>query len=122
MRFIAGLLCAMLLWQGEPARAADGEAAPVIPAAWLVEKISVEAAEAAHPGISDERAERFPEAAKPFGFQNREWESLKASMKPGDEIWSFSSPGDDWKNLAGRAGVALVRDGVPIKTVVTVLN
>ena len=74
MRFIAGLLCAMLLWQGEPARAADGEAAPVIPAAWLVEKISVEAAETEHPGLSDERVERFPEAAKPFGFQNGEWE------------------------------------------------
>lgn len=122
MRFIAGLLCAMLLWQGEPARAADGESAPVIPAAWLVEKISVDAAETEHPGVSDERVERFPEAAKPFGFQNGEWESLKASMKPGDEIWSFSSPQDYWKNHAGRAGVALVRDGVPITALVTVLN
>jgi hypothetical protein len=125
MRFIVGVLYAILLWPGGQASAADGvsnDSAPPIPAAWLVEKIRVEAAEAEHPGLSDERVERFPEVAKAFGFQNGEWESLKASMKPGDEIWTFASPDDYWKNYAGRAGVALVRTGVPIKAIVTVMN
>jgi hypothetical protein len=122
MQFIAGLLCAILLWQGGQVRAADNDAAPVIPATWLVKKISVEEAETENPGIADERVKRFPEVAKAFGFQNREWESLKAEMKPGDEIWTFASPDDYWKNYAGRAGVALVREGNAIKAVVTVLN
>jgi hypothetical protein len=48
----------------------------IIPKEWLDRKISVEEAEAAHPGIRDERVLRFPEAAKPFGFQNAEWHRL----------------------------------------------
>lgn len=93
-----------------------------IPTEWLDKKIGVEEAEAAYPGISDERVTRFSELAKPFGGQSREWESLKAAIKPGDEIWTFAAPADDWKNLAGRAGVALVRDGHPIMAIVTLMN
>ena len=95
---------------------------PAIPDAWLDKKISVAEAEAAHPGINDDRIERFPDAARPFGFQNREWEALKAAMQPGDEIWTFASPADSWGNLAGRAGLALVRNGRAIKVIVTVMN
>jgi hypothetical protein len=43
-------------------------------------------------------------------------------MQPGDELWTFSSPAESWKYLAGRAGVALVRDGKPIKVVITLMN
>jgi hypothetical protein len=78
-----------------------------IPTEWLDKKISIEEAEAAHPGISDERVMRLPKLAKPFGGQGRQWESLKAEIKPGDEIWTFAAPADHWKNSAGRAGVAL---------------
>ena len=125
MHFIAGLLCAILLWQAAPVRAAGGvadDATPAVPAAWLIEKISVEDAEMAHPGINDERVQRFPDIARPFGFQNGEWEALKAQMQPGDEIWTFASPEDSWIHDAGRAGVALVRAGAAIKAVVTVMN
>lgn len=94
----------------------------MIPAEWLISKISVEQAEADNPGITGKRALRHPELARPFGGQNREWESLKAEMQPGDEIWTFASPAPDWRALAGRAGVALVRQGVPIKVVVTLMN
>jgi hypothetical protein len=95
MHFIAGLLCAILLWQAAPARAAGGvadDATPAVPAAWLIKKISVAEAETDHPGINDERVQRFPDIARPFGFQNGEWEALKAQMQPGDEIWTFASP------------------------------
>jgi hypothetical protein len=93
-----------------------------IPKAWLTEKTTVTEAEAANPGIMGERAERFPDAAKPFGFQNRQWENLKALMLPRDEIWKFCSPLESWEHLAGRAGVALVRDGVSIRTIVSMMN
>jgi hypothetical protein len=104
-----------------PAAIAD-ETAPMIPKAWLIEKVTVAEAEAAHPGIKDDRVARFPDAAKPFGFRHREWEEFKVQMLPADELWTFSSPPDSWGDLAGRAGVALVRNGVPIGTIVTVMN
>ena len=98
------------------------EAAAAIPASWLQKKISAAEAEATYPGIKDDRVARFPDAAKPFGFSHQQWEELKAAMIPGDEIWTFTSPPESWRDLAGRAGVALVRAGVPIKVVTTAMN
>ena len=95
---------------------------PPIPKAWLKEKTTVAEVEAANPGITDDRVKRFPEAAKPFGFENRRWEEFKGVMLPGDEIRMFSSPPESWQHLAGRAGIALVRDGVPIRIIVTRMN
>ena len=46
------------------------EATAVIPASWLQKKISAAEAEAAYPGIKDDRVARFPDAAKPFGFRH----------------------------------------------------
>lgn len=120
MRLILVMLCAISLSVGGMARA-DDDGSP-IPKAWLDKKVSVAEAEAAHPGISDDRVERFPDAAKPFGFQSKAWEALKAAMQPGDELWTFASPAKSWEDLAGRAGIALVRDGNPIKVLVTMLN
>ena len=94
----------------------------MIPADWLRKKITVAEAEADNPGISDERASRYPETARPFGFLNHEWETLKAAMKFDDELWSFISPADSWQRLAGRVGVALLRDGKVIEVIVTEMN
>jgi hypothetical protein len=33
---------------------------------------------------------------------------------PTDEVWRYTTSGRSWKNLAGRAGCALVRDGVVV--------
>ncbi len=110
--------CAALLGVMSAANAAEA----MIPKAWLQQRVTVAQAEASHPGVKDERVKRFPDAAKPFGFRSRAWEDIKALMMPGDEIWTFSSPPESWENLAGQAGVALVRDGVPIRTVVTMMN
>jgi hypothetical protein len=125
MRFIAALLCTMLLWQSDPVYAADkasGQAVAVIPASWLIKKTSVAEAEADHPGMRDERAQQHPELARPFGALNAKWEALKADMQPNDELWTFSSPPRTWEDLAGRAGIALVRDGIAIEIIVTMLN
>ena len=51
----------------------------------------------------------YHRASKPFGFQHGEWEAQKAELKPGDELWTFTSPPESWKRLMGRAGIALVR-------------
>jgi len=122
MRLAFAVLFVLLGFGAIETAAIADEARPVIPAEWLQRKLTIAEAEAEHPGITDERIVRVPDAAKPFGFQHREWEEFKASMLPGDEIWTFSSPPETWQHLAGRAGLALVRKGVPIRTIVTVMN
>ena len=49
-----------------------------------------------------------------IGFRNE--------MRPGDEVWSFCSPPEDWRAKGGRKGVALVRNGLVVRSVVTMLN
>lgn len=42
--------------------------------------------------------------------------------KPDDEVWEFSSSRDSWEHLAGRAGLALVRERIVIDAYVTMMN
>ena len=125
MRLILTLLCAISLSCAgmaslDLAHAADDM--PLIPKSWLDKKVTIAEAEAEHPGIRDERVQRFPDAAKPFGFKNGQWEAIKAAMQPGDELWTFASPAKSWEDLAGRAGIAVVRDGNPIMVLTAMLN
>lgn len=48
--------------------------------------------------------------------------SFQVPTQPDDEVWEFSSSKDSWNNLAGRAGVALVRKGAVIEINVTIMN
>jgi hypothetical protein len=66
--------------------------------------------------------ERIAALLKPFGYSNGEWEALKTSMQPGDELWTFASSSASWRALAGRAGIALVRDGKIVATIITMRN
>jgi hypothetical protein len=59
---------------------------------------------------------------KPFGYVNDQWEALKAKLRPGDELYRFNSSRESWGRLAGRAGIALVRQGKIIATVITKMN
>lgn len=59
---------------------------------------------------------------RPFGRLQGQWEQMKSQMAEGDELWSFVSPLDSWRHLAGRAGVALVRNGEIIGHLVTRMN
>ncbi len=93
-----------------------------VPREWLDQRQDIAALEAQNTYPNDERATRFPELKRPFGFMNKQWEALKAQMRPGDEIWTFASPPDSWRNFHGRAGVALVRDGVAIDSITTRVN
>jgi hypothetical protein len=83
-----------------------------IPKEWLGRAVS----------IADAEEDNTRAGSVPFGHLNADWERLKASMLPGDEIWGFCSPPDSWQHLAGRAGYALVRDGQVIDCIVTMLN
>lgn len=50
------------------------------------------------------------------------WKRLLDAYREGDELWEFSSPAHYWQNLAGRGGVALVRGGIVVDSVVSVMN
>jgi hypothetical protein len=51
----------------------------------------------------------------------RQWE-FRGLMQEGDEIWKYCSPPQSWERLAGRAGIALVRNGEIVASRLTMLN
>jgi hypothetical protein len=83
----------------------------MIPKTWLPKKFT-----------AAESAKAHTTNGKPFGFLSDKWESLTADIQPRDEVWSFSSPPESWRALSGRAGFALVRNGEPVRIMVTMLN
>ena len=62
------------------------------------------------------------EADNPGFAGHARWEEIKATMQPGDELWSFHSPSWTWQALCGRAGIALVRDGAIVAELITMMN
>jgi hypothetical protein len=48
--------------------------------------------------------------------------SFRLPVRPDDEVWVFSSSPDTWRHLAGRAGLALIREGTVIDAYVTRMN
>jgi hypothetical protein len=47
---------------------------------------------------------------------------LLAEMRDDDELREFSSSSDSWEGLCGRAGIALVREGKIIASILTTLS
>jgi hypothetical protein len=90
----------------------------VIPKEWLQCLITIADAESQHVVID----ERLGDKPIPFGFMNYAWRNLMQLYKPGDELWIYRSSDESWRHLAGRTGIALVRDGVVIDDVVTLMN
>lgn len=66
----------------------------------------------------------LPGSSEPlaFGWMNDAWLALRAQMRDGDELWSFSSAPESWQQLCGRAGFVLVRDGQAVAHLVTMMN
>jgi hypothetical protein len=83
----------------------------VVPQSWLQKQLTVEEVEA-----------EYRQEAVPFGGMNEQWVALRSQMIEGDEIWEFSSSAASWDHLAGRAGLALVRNGKAIDCIVTIIN
>jgi hypothetical protein len=48
--------------------------------------------------------------------------AFKAKLKPGDTLWSFDSPAEAWANLHGSRGLAIVRDGEVVETLIWMEN
>lgn len=68
-----------------------------------------------------ERKNLWPQPV-PFGFMYPEWKQLLAQQQPGDELWTFSSSNESWEEMAGRKGIALVRQGEVVDHIVTEMN
>jgi hypothetical protein len=83
----------------------------VIPKQWLDRAISTEQAEAQN--LVD---------GVPFGAESGSWQSLKDSLQSGDSLWTYCSPLESFKALAGRCGIAVVRDGRVVMQLVTIMN
>jgi hypothetical protein len=122
MRFIAAVVLALSTLATPLATPVHAMDEPPIPKEWLQQQITVAEAETAYPGITDDRVKNFPDAAKPFGFRHAEWEALKTHMQPGDQLWTFMSPPKSWEDLAGRSGIALVRNGAPVEVIIGAMN
>ncbi len=113
-------IAAMILWPGfwNQMFGVAATRIPTIPAAWLNQRTTVVEAEAAHMV----RLEKLGPDPIAFGFQNGQWREVLALLQPGDELWNYSSPSETWQNLAGRAGIAVVRDGKVVATLMTLMN
>lgn len=72
-------------------------------ATWLRDEVSVEGLE------------------REFSGSGR-WLELKQQYRDGDLFHEFRSPRETWAMMAGRAGIALVRDGKVVDCFVTALN
>jgi hypothetical protein len=46
-----------------------------------------------------------------------EWEDLKPFIRNNDELWDYNTDQESWDHLAGESGVALVRDGEVIASI-----
>jgi hypothetical protein len=62
------------------------------------------------------------QAADALGGTAASWDALRAALRPGDQLWRFRSPEAAWRARCGRAGILLLRDGVAVHTMVTMLN
>lgn len=82
-----------------------------IPQSWLTKRVTLDEVETQH-----------TYHGKVFGGLHEAWETLKSQIAEGDELWEFSSSSESWEHLAGRAGIALVRDGKAIDSLVTLMN
>jgi hypothetical protein len=68
---------------------------------WLKRQLTVAEARAMWPPLGDE---------------------LLAQMQPGDGLWEYDSPPEDWDRLTGSSGFALVRGGAVVATQVCRMN
>jgi hypothetical protein len=89
-----------------------------VDASWLKRRLTVAEAEAEHM-VRDGRLGPNP---IPFGWAAAEWHQLLTKMQPGDELWEYDSPQEDWDRLMGSQGIALVRGGQVIATLVLRMN
>lgn len=89
-----------------------------IEADWLTNKIAVAKAQGDDVVVQEHPGPRTIAT----GYSPKALRSFFPHMQPGDELWEFASGGDSWRNLAGRGGIALCRNGQVIDSTVTIMN
>jgi hypothetical protein len=94
---------------------AERRAQVPVPTGWLLARTTV--GEVEHGQLADLR--QFVAGPAAQGFDRVQWQALKGMMAEGDELWTFRSLPSAWKNRGGRAGVALVRAGQVVGSLVT---
>jgi hypothetical protein len=112
----------------QPARQVNavvqGWSAAMIPASWLRERLSPsEVDAAAEPTCAP--GESLLDSLLAIGKHHSDllWaRALRAKMVEGDELWTYSTPAEDWANLGGRGGIALVRGGKVVDHVQVMMN
>lgn len=50
------------------------------------------------------------------------WLTFTSQLKPGDTLWYWRTPPASWRNLAGRGGLAIERDGRFVDVLLTQMN
>ena len=85
------------------------------PAAWIAEPATPEDVEASIAAIVAEVSadtKGLPPAALNDLRRSLEqdWLSVKAQLRPGDQLWRFRSTPETWAGLYGREGYVLVRN------------
>ena len=58
----------------------------------------------------------------PFGFANYKWNEFKSKVQQGDEIRKISAPKEYWQRLEGWEGYVLVRQGIVVWKMMTLIN
>ena len=71
------------------------------------------------PTTFERAASEHAHNGRPFGHVEDDWKMLLASRREGDELWDFAPPSREVIQLWG---VALVRAGRVISTVITAVN
>ena len=41
-------------------------------------------------------------------------DTLETQMLPGDQLWKYSTPSEQWKAACGHSGLAIVREGLVV--------
>ena len=84
-----------------------------IPREWLRERLSDSHMAALYEGGL---------SAYEYGFFQRDtvgWASIESQFTPGDEVWKYCSPMEIWQTYKGEMGIAIVRQGAVVASVVT---
>jgi hypothetical protein len=73
--------------------------------------------------LSDANKRKLLDRSEPFRkWVESEWKPFINQMSSGDELWRFHSPPQTWARRVGRAGYSIVRNGVVVHSLVTLLN
>ena len=80
--------------------------------AWRKERVTIEHVE----------SQPILDHDEPLTDAFAEWRELKRLMQPGDELWTFCSPREEWDRCMGWQGLLAVRGGKLLEVVVTAQN